>query len=361
MTGRMIEFGMSGISVGDSTLTNDAKRSIKRCMRVASVWVAVGIAFLMFGASRQLSAAPAAISARSVQAFELNKGVIVDRGRGVVYLMNLEHGIDAAQLDSGKLVWHTSVAAEPLLLFEDRLVAQVETSPGARILPLSVLNIAAHGEPVLSAAVPLPPLVFASIDDGMATSFTTDVHMSSGELEVWWHFTQRAASGFGLPGSAPMPEINGAARINLRTSRVQVLPASNAPTQRRTNPNSGAPADLQLEPGFNWSISSADGQTILANKPIGTDAAGWTDYIWAIYSLQTRDQLAEIRMPTSAAPFFVWNSILVYVSRPYGRRIDGKWIQEPLELRAVDARTGREAWKTPIRDTTYHGPFPPRP
>jgi hypothetical protein len=66
-------------------------------------------------------------------------------------------------------------------------------------------------------------------------------------------------------------------------------------------------------------------------------------------------------MPTSAAPYFVWNSMLVYVSRPYGRRIDGKWIQEPLEIRAVDLRTGREAWKTPIRDTAYHGLFPPRP
>ena len=292
--------------------------------------------------------------------FELNKGVVVDPARGVVYLMNPQHGIDATQLDSGKLIWHTTVAAEPLLLFGDRLAAQVEASAGARILPLAVLNTA-RGEPVLSAAVPLPTPVFASIDDGMATSFTADARMSSGEVEVSWHFTQRAASGFGLPGSTSIPEINGAARIDLKTAQVRVLPAGNAPTPRRASPNVSAPADIQLKPGFNLSIASADGQTILANKPIGTDAAGWTDYLWAIYSLQTREQLGKIRMPTSAAPFFVWESMLVYVSRPYGRRIDGKWIQEPLELRAVDLGTGREAWKTPIRDTAYHGPFPPRP
>jgi hypothetical protein len=213
----------------------------------------------------------------------------------------------------------------------------------------------------MNAAVPLPAPVFASIDDGMSTSFTADAQMSSGELEVSWHFTQRAVSGLGGAVPASIPEINGAARIDLKTSQVRVLPASSAPTQRRASPSGRAPADIKLEPGFNLSIASADGQTILANKPAGTDAAGWTDYLWAIYSLQTREQFGKIRMPTSAAPFFVWKSMLVYVSRPYGRRIDGKWIQEPLELRAVDLSTGRDAWKTPIRDTAYHGPFPPRP
>jgi len=324
------------------------------------VWVVAGIASLMFGAPRQLLAAGAAISGRSVQAFELNKGVIVDPGRGVVYLMNPEHGIDATEVDSGTLIWHTTVAAVPLLLFDDRLVAQAETSAGTRVLPLVVLNTTAHGEPILSAAVPLPAPVFASIDSGMATSFTADARISSGELEVSWRFTQTAVPGFGRPGPVPLSEIDGAARIDLKTAQVQVLPATNAATRSRASP-SGSGRDIQLEPGFNLAIASADGQAILANKPVGTDATGWTDYLWAIYSLQTHDRLGEIRMPTSAAPFFVWNSMLVYMSRPSGRRIDGKWIQQPLELRAVYLGTGREAWKTPIRDTAYHGPFPPRP
>jgi hypothetical protein len=315
-------------------------------------WVAAGIASLMFGA---------AIPATLVQAFELSRGVIVDPGRGVVYLMNREHGIDATEIASGKIIWHTTVAAEPLLLLDDRLVAQAETPAGARTLQITILNTAANGEPVVSAAVPLPAPVFASIDDGMSTSFTADARMASGALEVSWHFVQRAASGFGRPGSPLTSEVDGAARIDLKTAQVQVLPARNASTRPSASSGGIATANIRLEQGFNFAIASADGLTILANKAAGIDATGWTDYLWAIYSLQTHERLAEIRMPTSAAPFFVLSSMLVYVSRPYGRRIDGKWIQEPLELRAVDLNNGREAWKMPVRDPAYRGPLPPRP
>jgi hypothetical protein len=322
------------------------------------VWVVAGVTSLMFGTSLQPADTYAAVSASSAQAFELTKGVIVDPASGAVYLMNREHGIDAIELASGNLIWRSTSAAEPLLVFDDRLVAQAEAPAGNRVLPIAVMNPAAHGELLLSATVPLPPPAFASIDAAMGSSFSADASVSSDELEVSWRFTQHA--GLGRPGSAP-PEISGAAKINLKTAHVQVLPASNSPPQRRANPAGGVPADIQLEPGFNFVIASADGQTILANKPAGTDATGWTDYLWAIYSLQTGERLGEIRMPTSAAPFFVRNSILVYVSRPYGRRVNGNWIQEPLELRAVDLTTSREVWKTPIRDTAYHGPLPPRP
>jgi hypothetical protein len=133
-------------------------------------------------------------------------------------------------------------------------------------------------------------------------------------------------------------------------------------TIRRWDADTGRSlANIELEPGFNLAIASADAKTLLANKPAETDATGWTNYLWAIYSLETGERLGEIRMPTSAAAFFVWNSILLYESRPYGRRVNGNWIQEPLELRAVDLNNGREAWKMPVRDPAYRGPLPPRP
>ena len=321
------------------------------------VSIAAAVISLLFGVSLQ-PANICAASDPSASVFELTKGVIVDAGSGVVYLMNPGHGIDAVELASGKLIWRSTSAAEPILLFDDRLVAEAEASVGNRVLPIVVMNIAAQGERLQSAMVPLPPPAFASIDDAMGSSFTADASLSNGELELTWRFTPRP--NLGRPGPAPS-EIVGAARIDLKTGQVQVLPDGSAPTQHRASPNGAVPADIQLEPGFNLSIASADGKTFLANKPAGTDATGWTDYQWVIYSLHTREKLGEIRMPTSAAPFFVSNSTLVYVSRPYGRRIEGKWVQEPLELRAVDLKLSREVWKTPIRDTAYHGPFPSTP
>jgi hypothetical protein len=118
----------------------------------------------------------------------------------------------------------------------------------------------------------------------------------------------------------------------------------------------------ELEPGFSIAFASGDDQLILTRKAMGVDpATGWQNYEWAIYSLETGQQVARIRMLTSAAPFFIWHSIIVYESRPYGRRINGAWTEEPLELRAVDLKTGAEAWKIRLRDTVYRGPPPPQP
>ena len=312
-----------------------------------------GLLSLFLGALFQPPNTYSADSSSSV--FELGSGVVVDPGTGALYLMNPQHGIDAVELGSGKTIWRSDAAGKPLTAFDDRLVAQAEAAAGIQALPIVVVNSATHGEPILTVSVPLSPPAFASIDNAMGSSFTASASMSGGEIEVSWRFSQRA--GLGRPGLEP-PDLYGAARINLKTGRVQMSPASSTkPVSAVDQPIPTIP----VEPGFALVMPSADHQTYLATKPLGTDATGWTDYIWAIYSTSTREKLAELRMPTSAASFFVWRSILVYVSRPYGRRINQNWISEPLELRALDLSTGREMWKVPIRDTAYRGPLPPRP
>jgi hypothetical protein len=120
-------------------------------------------------------------------------------------------------------------------------------------------------------------------------------------------------------------------------------------------------SSLELELGFSVAFASGDDRLILTRKAMGVDpATGWQNYEWAIYSLETGQQVAKIRMLISAAPFFIWHSILVYESRPYGRRINGGWTEEPLELRAVYMKTGAEAWKIRLRDTVYRGQPPPQ-
>ena len=91
----------------------------------------------------------------------------------------------------------------------------------------------------------------------------------------------------------------------------------------------------------------------------GPTATAWEQYVWSIYSLETGDRVAELSRHSSSAPFFLWGARLVHESRPYGRLIDGNWIEEPLTIRAIDVATGAELWKRPIRDTRYRGPYPP--
>jgi len=359
-------------------------------------------------------------SAEEVQStaspFELRSGVIIDPKRGEAYLMNPHHGIDAIALASGKLIWSTTAGAKPLTVVDDRLVAQAENPGDARVLSIVVLDAKSSGQPVFKSALPLPKGVFASIDDGLGTSFIVSINtvrprsassrVQPNSLLLLWRFSQRTISGIAHRGPPEERQTRGAARIDLDTGRVVPLKTIPEPiefdggqvppnlqhlaesgalpgapqragqffiaseptgsgertTVRRWDAVSGRErANIELDPGFGVAFPSADGQLLLANKPIGADATGRQNYLWSIYSLETGQRVAETRMPTSAAQFFIWRSILVYESGPYGQLIDGKWTAEPLELRAVDLKTNVEAWKVPLRDTAYHGPFPPRP
>ena len=75
---------------------------------------------------------------------------------------------------------------------------------------------------------------------------------------------------------------------------------------------------IEIDPALSIANLSADGRLILARRPLALDSSGWRDWMWSIYSQKTGQSMASIRMLTSAAPFIVWNSILIYQSSPYG-------------------------------------------
>jgi hypothetical protein len=319
-------------------------------------------------------------------------------------MMNPQHGIDAVEVSSGKIVWSATDGAKPLLLNGDLLVAQAD-GPGD-VIPIALLG-AERGNTVLQAKVGLPKGVTASIDESLGTSFLADARMSKGKLIISWSFSARAVSGV-TPrqgSAADVRKMQGAARIDLKSGSVEPLKSGTVVTSdenhvperisklvesgrlpvlprragsffvlaeqavdggaehfivRRWNAKTGQPlSEITLPPGFKVVNPSADGRYFAASKVAETDATGWPTYLWAIYRMESGDHIAEIKTSNSAAPFLVWRSFLVYESRPFGRRIEGKWIEEPLELRAIDTKTGSEVWKRPLRDTEYRGPLPP--
>jgi hypothetical protein len=340
--------------------------------------------------------------------FQLCPGVVVDPVRGAAYLMNPQRGIDAIELSSGRLIWSTSAAAKPLVLSDQRLVAQAETAGDAHSLRIVVLDTKRAGKAVLEASLPLPPDVSPSINDGLGARFTVDARAGDGVVSIWWSFSQRTVSGMFRPGGTPERTQSGAARVDLKTGRVESLSAAQAralqrgdsaagkpppapgpgiqqsPARRagdffiatelkaadpgwrtilkRWNARSGEPLpEVEVKAGFTVANASADGSLVLMFEAAGAAATGLGSYRWSVYSLATGEQVAALRMPLSATAFFIWRSFLVYESPPYGRRVNQKWVEEPRGLQAVDATTGSEVWNRALRETAYRGPFPARP
>lgn len=338
-------------------------------------------------------------------AFELAPGVIVDPDRPAVYVMNPRHGIDAVDLSSGKLIWSTTKAAKPLLLHGDLLVAQADVRNGLRIVTLNTKNA---GELALAADIQLPNGVRASIDEGMGTSFRASARIHNGNLLVSWISSDLQMTGATPePGMKPLDrQMAGVVRIDLETRRVDQLGTDEVffvPVEPALPKNVAGLVESGALPGPLWRtgrvlaalerssadgterivlrrwdvktgerlsdlalfsteltvrFASADGRHLLASKLVDPAASLWT---WSIYSLETGRSVGEVCVPSPAGAFFICGSSLIYESLPHGRFIDGRSIEEPAKLRAVDLDTSTERWNWALRETAYRGSYPPAP
>ena len=284
--------------------------------------------------------------------FELTSGVVVDPASGVIYAMNPQYGIDAIEASSGKLRWSSNASAKPLALSGVKLLAQGDPSGNGSTLPIMIID-AKTGTLLKKVEIGLPPGVAASVDRMMESSFTDGARLEQDVALVWWTYSYHKVSGIAGPGPISTRTSSGGARIDLQTGHLESIGPEEAAKQRAA----ASPSPKFQGAGF----ASSDGEFLLDAESTGADASGILRYRWRIRSVDGHGMIAEVTMPTSAAPFTVVDSVLIYISSPSGRRVGGAFVQEPLQLRAIDIKSGTERWKRPIRDTNFHGVLPPRP
>ena len=313
----------------------------------------------------------------------MSPGVVVDLAAERLYMMSPKGGIDAIGLASGNLLWTSRAAGKPLAMFDDRLAAQAEAVGGSNSLPIVLLDTKS-GRVISTIAVPMTAgAMRPSIDDGMAAASSVQGRVVSDGLLVSWTVIGRPLSP--IPKPVNVRNDSGAALINLQTHNVTTLASDQAEAMLRGKTSAATPSlsgtegvyfppqradgsfvsvklgaasagqhavmkrwsetgeplpDIELGPGFVAYAISSDQSLLL----IISGAAG-PRYLWSIYAIASGERVGEVRLPDSSAQsFFVWHSTLIYRSSA---------------LHAVDLKTGTEIWTRTLRDTSYHGPFPP--
>jgi hypothetical protein len=317
--------------------------------------------------------------------------------------MNPSGGIDALELASGKLLWTATAAGKPLAAFDDRLAAQAEPTRGSRSLPIALVSTKDGRRIDASIEVPMPAGVMPpSIDNRLGFASSVNAGVEQDGLLVRWTVTRTQVSGMPRPMSVrndsgaaiiswqthqatTLAPDQAAARLRIATSPatarlkgteglyfapqqaarffVSVKPgpasADGAAVLKRWSADSGEPMpDIDLGPGYVVSSVSADQSLFLAVSSTSPTRPG---YRWSLYAIASGERVAEARLPDSAQPFFVWHSILIYEAAPASRNVGGTLVEEPLALRGLNLKTGTEIWKRPLRDTSYHGSYPPQP
>ncbi len=359
----------------------------------------VAVAVLLMNISlREMKRAPTTAGFFDVQAFAaenqlpgnspfaMQPGVVADPAAERLYLMNPRGGIDTIGLASGNLLWTSHAASKPLAAFDDRLAAQAEAS-STRSLPILLLD-AKDGSVVSRIEIPMPAGVMPpSIDDQIGTRASVAARVESDGLLVWWKIESHAFRP--IPGPLNERTDSGATLINLHSRQVVALTPDEADARLRSQASSAAPRlsgieglyfrpqragqflvsvklgpssegqpavlkrwnadggaplpDIELGPGFVASSISQDGSLFLVVRQTTKEPG----FLWSLYTIASGERLAEVRLADSSArSFFVLNSTLIY-------RTSG--------LHGLDLKTGKEIWQRALRDTAYHGSYPPRP
>ncbi len=332
-----------------------SKKSRKLLPTRPAVAVFLSAAFALAAAGWAVPPPTPAELAATADAFALRPGVIVEPRGSHAYLMTPRGQIAAVDLTGGDLEWTTAEAAKPLLLVGELLIAQAEAD-GA--FDLVVLD-AGDGRSRLRTRVELPAGVRAVIDDSHSRAFTAQAQFDQGGVIVTWSFVERRISGR-LPAAAggppPSSRTGGAVRLDLASERLETLEEGQwtAPEPRRPD----LPEDQRLAGVPGVQFVSADGRHVLTSRRHADDRQ-LEKYRWRLHSLAGGALVGDVANARPQASFFLAGSVLLYESRPYLHRLGDGLVSEPLELRAVDLRGGRELWSQPIRDTAYRGPYPP--
>jgi hypothetical protein len=336
--------------------------------------------------------------------FEFSPGVLVAGDRGVCFLMNTANGVDAVDVETGRVRWTTEIAEKPLMIVDGDILAQEAPEPGSDLLQLVLLDASTGEARSPRIDVQLPRGVHPMIDQGAASSFSLDVWEDNGSLVVSWSYSEAPLRG-AAPATRDGFEAHGAARIDLSDWAVSVVP----PGQVITPPSERLPEPLVYMteagtlPGTLWRTDgvyatvlstghgegrrgtlkrwnaadgdslpdvtlfrgnyvvrypSADGRDVLASRALSSNRGG-AAYEWRVFSLETGAPVAELIMDLPAARFFVAGSLLVFQTRQRVEIGGNAGSVEPPALRAVNVDTGETIWTHPFRDTKYHGPLPP--
>ena len=295
-------------------------------------------------------------AAPAKQGVALRDGVVVDAARSVAYVMHPQGGIQALDLRRGNVLWHSVAAERPLALAGNLLVAQAK--PGDRG-ELRVVALAVRGGALSSKAeIRMPEGVQADVAESLHQAFhVTAVPSQDGGILIAWE--TEAFSGLPAKREHRLGQMlgvtaesranrQGTALFDPRAGRLSVSAGKIArPAVARSLSAPGA-----AESRF----SSADGRWVLASRLV--DDASDLPYHWTISDARTGAVLGSLRSEASMAPFAVAGGRLIHVAQPEIRLENGKMVERPLRLRAVDLATGREAWRREIRDTAWRGPVP---
>jgi hypothetical protein len=192
----------------------------------------------------------------------------------VGYFPAADGGVEAIDLGTGETRWKTDQARRPLLATADRLFARADV-PGARN-KFRVVVFDVKGKRFL-ASEPLELPAWVSVQPESGRSFVAAAYLEKDRLFLVWE-----ARGWYALGRRPTPAEEraarrlavGAARVDLRSGKVMVLPEKELPAGVPRTPPAGPRSLTVAGRSFTFIDRPAGSPFLLRRWLRSTDAAG---------------------------------------------------------------------------------------
>ena len=274
----------------------------------------------------------------------LREGVVVNAERNEAFVMLASGGLAAIDLVTGNVRWTTEAAVKPVDVDGERLLAQTHPrGPGQ--LAMAVLDVTT-GEVSAEFSAALPGQFTARARDTLRERF----RIQSDRGGVRWRYERRPGGGAQLPEEARALRVeSGLVGIDLAAGTASTVnqPRPPAPAMDRllSTPLPGVPGRQ---------FYSENRGHVLASEKADRDAR----YRWRVFT-DDGDPVGETFAALSYSPFVVVGSQLHFVAPETVIARGSQIVEQPLELRAIDLNSGRQAWAIAIDDPRYRGPYPP--
>lgn len=287
----------------------------------------------------------------------LREGVVLDKGRGEIYLLAPDQRLEVLSSKTGKLLWETAESFNPLGLVKGRLVGQVKDASKEEAFVLKTIDPKRKGTTLKADSINLPDNI--KVDFAEATNaFMTQSKIIGGDIYVLWEYyppLQGIYKGE-KPQHAGLDSMQaGIIKIDKNTGKANLVPGDELLSNFQKSillegehklPNISAEQFL-----------SADDKHILVSIPLEIDTA-FMAYLWQIYDKNGK-KVGELYDYRSFAPFYVMGNTMIYEWGPYIRRMENQLVEVPLQIKAYDLTNGKTLWARTILDESNRKYSPP--
>jgi len=293
---------------------------------------------------------------------ELARGVVVDRQRSQVYLMDPGGGVIALSVSNGSRVWLNDTGSRPIGFATDGTLAVQQITQKKNQLQIAWLH-PVDGQIAQQVTMELPPNINTAVKSGLGRSFDI-VSVTRGNVtSLRWEFqksTITAVQNFASENSIADSDairLNGEVQNLLHTSAAiakssKMVLASNEP----------------LRPSRDWEeewltgesgrqFISLSGDFVLVSQRTTMIRQDQPKYRWRLLS-RDGQFLGETTSDYSFRPFAVIDEVLLVVLPVRGSVSNGRLNGFPPTLVATRLRSAEQIWQQTIRDIEYRGPYP---